>query len=624
MSAIDLLRDATKLKLTGITYTYDPEYPTAPPPDLRAPDDFCIDKAAGELAFDLPVDHFSADFPFMVTYRFTETLGVDASGRALLRFVADQRVDRVFPSQGHSVHVDRADGNLTVAIAAIDLFDPAYDGADCAGAPLEQTVRLVTAASDVPNDLHIAAHLDDLFGVTGDTYARAISFTALAGEPPPAQPEALHLTSVASASHFSCTTGRSTVTGFVRLSRPVVRADVASSGSHAVSIEIAAQGPSGAALRVSPASVTLGLGQQDAAFQVYLPADFTGLLRVAAAAFGERVTTEIDVERPPRWTCLRPPSYYLYRSLLGECLACRLLDIDTRGYPVLVRDGLVRRELDGVVETLAELPAGAVQALRVNAFGDVAGTRWNAQGRPVGFLLTRDAAGTRALREVEGASLLALDDHGNAVGFRFSGGLRRGLALIKGHPTTLGTLGGKTSLARGIGPNGEIVGRAATAKGVEHAFVLRGAAMEDLGGLGGAVAEAVAINAAGTVAGWGTTKDGRRAAFVRFPDKGAKLVTPRLLDGCTESVAADLNDAGVAVGTCFGAPGKGGFTSRGVRLTGEGDTLALDDLLDPEARKRVTILAALRITSAGAILALAYDGERVAPALLVPAGGHDK
>jgi len=68
--------------------------------------------------------------------------------------------------------------------------------------------------------------------------------------------------------------------------------------------------------------------------------------------------------------------------------------------------------------------------------------------------------------------------------------------------TDLGTLGGSSSIGRGIGPGGHVVGDAYLAGNAgPHAFFHNGTAMADLGTLGGSVSGALAINAANTIVG---------------------------------------------------------------------------------------------------------------------------
>jgi probable HAF family extracellular repeat protein len=68
--------------------------------------------------------------------------------------------------------------------------------------------------------------------------------------------------------------------------------------------------------------------------------------------------------------------------------------------------------------------------------------------------------------------------------------------------TDLGTLGGSSSIGRGIGPGGHVVGDAYLAGNAgPHAFFHNGTAMADLGTLGGSVSGALTINAANTIVG---------------------------------------------------------------------------------------------------------------------------
>ena len=69
--------------------------------------------------------------------------------------------------------------------------------------------------------------------------------------------------------------------------------------------------------------------------------------------------------------------------------------------------------------------------------------------------------------------------------------------------TDLGTLGGSTSVAFGVNPQGQVVGNSDPAT-----FLWTKGVMTDLGGLGGNYGQAFAINAAGQVAGESETANG--------------------------------------------------------------------------------------------------------------------
>jgi probable HAF family extracellular repeat protein len=78
--------------------------------------------------------------------------------------------------------------------------------------------------------------------------------------------------------------------------------------------------------------------------------------------------------------------------------------------------------------------------------------------------------------------------------------------------------------------------------------VLGQVAIEDIGTLGGNESAAMGINAAGFIVGWSLTAAGDRHAFLWDPT--THLMTDLgVLAGYTESVANDLNDFGVIVGS---------------------------------------------------------------------------
>ena len=80
----------------------------------------------------------------------------------------------------------------------------------------------------------------------------------------------------------------------------------------------------------------------------------------------------------------------------------------------------------------------------------------------------------------------------------------------------LGTLGGDSSYALGIGETGDIVGWSDTASGGSHAFLYHGT-MHDLGTLGGDCSYATGINDSGEAVGYSDTCGGESHAFLATP-----------------------------------------------------------------------------------------------------------
>ena len=113
----------------------------------------------------------------------------------------------------------------------------------------------------------------------------------------------------------------------------------------------------------------------------------------------------------------------------------------------------------------------------------------------------------------------------------------------------LGTLGGDRSNAVSVNNAGRVVGRAETADGNTHAFLVQNGVMIDLGTLGGKNSEAARISDTGVIVGRAQVPDGTFHSFVSFG--GSQLwdvstIDERLKDRF--SVAVGVNGAGHVVG----------------------------------------------------------------------------
>ena len=109
---------------------------------------------------------------------------------------------------------------------------------------------------------------------------------------------------------------------------------------------------------------------------------------------------------------------------------------------------------------------------------------------------------------------------------------------------SLGTLGGKQSVANDINNVGQTVGYAMTSAGKFHAFIYQAGVMKDLGALAGGLSEASAVNDAGVVVGYSTVLSGAERA-VRWQNGTRKNLGTL---GGRNSRATDINDDDVIVG----------------------------------------------------------------------------
>lgn len=140
-----------------------------------------------------------------------------------------------------------------------------------------------------------------------------------------------------------------------------------------------------------------------------------------------------------------------------------------------------------------------------------------------------------------------INDAGLVVGS--SGGHAASYDLQTGVQTDLGTLGGSSSAAEAVNEHGVIVGAAATASGVQHAFRFDPVTgtMTDLGGFG-SYSVAYGINDRGNVVGSGWHPDGGQRGFFAW-EGGGPLTDVGTLDGSEYVEALDINNSDVVVGS---------------------------------------------------------------------------
>ncbi len=194
-------------------------------------------------------------------------------------------------------------------------------------------------------------------------------------------------------------------------------------------------------------------------------------------------------------------------------------------------------------------PAGeSTIAYDINARGQVAAVLEDEEGRQRGVLFEKgvltevnpadgrysDAKGINPEGQIIGSSGQA-DGTWRAYLFDRARGRRQ-----------LPTLGGPSSYGMAINNAGQAVGFADTAAGEWHAFLYTGGdSLIDLGTLGGKVSYASGMNNVGQVVGTAATRDDYRHAFVY--DAAGGMRDLGTLGGRLSSATA-INDAGVVVG----------------------------------------------------------------------------
>ena len=121
----------------------------------------------------------------------------------------------------------------------------------------------------------------------------------------------------------------------------------------------------------------------------------------------------------------------------------------------------------------------------------------------------------------------------------------------------LGTLGGSSSIARGINSSGKVVGYSYTSAGEQHAFLYDGSAatpkMQDLGTLGGSSSYATGINDSGKVVGYSYTSAGEPHGFLYDRTNGMKDLNDLISANSGETIyeATAINSDGKIAATGF-------------------------------------------------------------------------
>jgi probable HAF family extracellular repeat protein len=154
-----------------------------------------------------------------------------------------------------------------------------------------------------------------------------------------------------------------------------------------------------------------------------------------------------------------------------------------------------------------------------------------------------------------------INDRGHVVGTRAPDGVAGiGVAYLwdaANGATSLGTLGGSSSVAYAVNAADDVVGTSELADGTSHAFLWSKGTMTDLGALDGVYSEGYSISDSGEVTGiyqtvWDETRVYRWTRSQGMVDVGPKYA--EATDGPT-SFSTDVNSVGQIVGGVF-PPGQ--------------------------------------------------------------------
>jgi probable HAF family extracellular repeat protein len=253
------------------------------------------------------------------------------------------------------------------------------------------------------------------------------------------------------------------------------------------------------------------------------------------------------------WYAPQMESLHMIRMLIHHTLKpLRFVSSITAVLTILASSGRVTAQPRIFTVTEIPMPASAVSmsAHGINNKGDVVGSYTLANGQLRAFVWSENVLSTLPPLPGHNETIAqGISDDGLIAGH--SGpSFQPNSAVVwsKGQPQALGTFGGAWASAMGVSSSGLVAGWAQVEPDSNrfHGFVDDGATMRDIGLLpGGVVTDLADVNAAGMAVGTGQTTEGHLHAILVDPAEG--ILDLGTLGGVT-SAAEDISDAGHIVG----------------------------------------------------------------------------
>lgn len=365
-------------------------------------------------------------------------------------------------------------------------------------------------------------------------------------------------------------------------------------------------------LSILPTSIQVPIGRDRARFSIEVPGDFSGEIRVSArASAADMWFPLLFIVSPDLHFCREPDDSFRYRfsNEFPECPACLIHLINNYGDLAGMRNGVGFRRLSaGQAEFFGALSKDTLRPLAINDAGVIIGS---VGGTPHSFIYEE----AKGVRLIEHARLQAMNAEGVGVGYRMLKEQQEAVTYREGKIEPLDIYDAAHSVATAINDNGQIACAVARQEGGIRALRFEGSQWIDLGDLGGDINIPTAINNRGATVGVANTAYKEWRGFFSMGKYYSKVHEIPPLKGFRESIASDINDSGLVVGTSYSGAGQMDVPSRGFIYSAEKGTRDLNDLLKSDD---VIVHAALKITNAGVILVRGISEGRAGTFLLTP------